>query len=186
MTLIRVFVSIHVPNTEPMDALRRDLKIAGARASPLEQTHITLRFIGDVDDSKVKRIEDAVRASVAGIGPFHARISGIGAFPNEKRPSVVWVGAEPADILGTIADNLGRELSARRIDYDSKPFKAHVTLARCRDGLGSRRVFEDYAGTAFSEFDCTEVLIMKSVLGPSGAKHTVLAKIPLEGPGQHI
>ena len=51
--MIRTFVSIPVPDTPEMDSLRKELRVAGIRPSPPEQTHITLRFIGDVQESKV-------------------------------------------------------------------------------------------------------------------------------------
>ena len=94
--MIRTFVSVPVPDTPEMDSLRRELRVAGIRPSPPEQTHITLRFIGDVQESKVKRIAACVERVSQGIAPFELRVSGIGAFPNENRPSVIWLGAEPA------------------------------------------------------------------------------------------
>lgn len=181
MADVRLFVSVAVPDTRELASLRGELRAAGARASPPEQTHLTLRFIGDVDESRVNDVAAAAKAAVAGVGPFRVELSGVGAFPNRHNPSVVWVGAEPADVLGGIADRLGRELSARGIGYDSKPFKAHVTVGRCRGGLGSQDVFSRRRAGPFASFECAEVLVMRSVLGPSGARHSVLRRIPLGG-----
>lgn len=138
--MIRVFVAVHVPRTEAADGLRSDLKAAGARTVPPDQTHITLSFIGDIDEKKVGRITECVRRAVDGFSPFEVSVSGTGAFPNESRPSVVWMGVEPAGLLRGIARNLDGALTAAGIGHDSKPFKAHVTVARCRDGLLQLRV----------------------------------------------
>lgn len=179
--MIRVFVAIHVPRTEEADRLRGELKAAGARTVPPAQTHLTLSFIGDVDEKKVPRIEDCVRRAVHGFSPFEMRLSGAGAFPNERRPSVVWMGVDPAGIPKAIAERLAENLSAAGIGHDTKPFKAHVTVARCRDGLRAPGLFEKYSRTEFCRFECREVLVMKSVLSPSGAEHTVLSRVPLDG-----
>ena len=177
--MIRTFVSIPVPDTPEMDSLRRELRVAGIRPSPPEQTHITLRFIGDVQESKVKRITACAERASQGIAPFDLRVSGIGAFPNENRPSVVWLGAEPAGTLRTLADRLADELRREGIGFDAKPFRAHVTVARSRDGDVPRRIFDSHRETLFSESRVDEVLVMRSDLGPGGAKHTVLARVPL-------
>lgn len=177
--MIRTFVSIPVPDTPEMDSLRRELRVAGIRPSPPEQTHITLRFIGDVQESKVKRITACAERASQGITPFDLRVSGIGAFPNQNRPSVVWLGAEPAGTLRTLADRLADELRTEGIGFDEKPFRAHVTVARSRDGDVPRRIFDSHRETLFSESRVDEVLVMRSDLGPGGAKHTVLARVPL-------
>lgn len=101
----------------------------------------------------------------------------MGAFPNTKNPSVIWVGASPSDVLGTIARRLEANLTEAGIDHDKKPFKAHVTVGRCRDGL--RRPVQFDKERVFSEFECVEALVMKSELGKGGARHTVLSRIPL-------
>ncbi len=181
MTLIRVFVSVPVPDTAETAALRDDIRsLDGVRPSPADQTHITLRFIGDVDDSKIKRITECVRRASEGVSPFEVTVSGTGAFPNERRPSVIWMGLDPADTLAGIANRLEKELSTSNVRFDSKPFKAHVTVGRCRDGAKVPRSFFESHDIEFCRFVCSEILVMKSELGPKGAKHTVLSRIPLE------
>lgn len=177
--IIRVFVSIPVPDTPDLQDLRRTLASAGARASPPEQTHLTLSFIGDVDESKVKRIVECVRRSVDGFTPMEITLSGLGAFPNERRPSVVWTGISPAGPIKAMAAKLEKNLTAAGIAHDGKPFKAHVTVARCRDSFMPPGVFDGTQRKVYCRFVFDEVLVMKSVLSPGGAKHSVLARIPL-------
>ena len=179
MPPIRVFVSIPVPDTAELEDLRRTLASAGVRPSPPEQTHLTLSFIGDVDESKVKRITECVRRAAEGFRPMEIILSGLGAFPNERRPSVVWTGVSPAGPLKAMAAKLEKNLAAAGIPHDGKPFKAHVTVARTRDSFVPPTVFEGTERKVYCRFVCYEVLVMKSVLGPGGAKHSVLSRIPL-------
>ena len=179
MSIIRTFISIPVPDTPAIDGLRGDLSSSGVRATPPEQTHITLCFIGDVDESKVKKITECVRRAASGFSPFEVTLSGVGAFPNERRPSIVWIGVNPAGILKALAAKIDKNLTDAGIAHDTKPFKAHVTIARCRDGFMPGDLFEDNRRTGFCRFECSEILVMKSVLSPSGAKHSVLSRVPL-------
>ncbi len=181
MSIVRTFVSIPVPDTPAMAELRSQLSSAGVRATPPEQTHITLCFIGDVDESKVKRITECVKRAASGFSPFEMTLSGVGAFPNERRPSVVWIGVTPANVVKALAAKIEKNLTDAGVAHDTKPFKAHVTIARCRDGFMPGGLFEENRRTGFCRFECTEVLVMKSVLAPSGAKHTVLSRVPLTG-----
>ncbi len=181
MSIIRTFISIPVPDTPAIASLRSDLSSAGVRATPPEQTHITLCFIGDVDESKVKKIAECVKRAASGFSPFEMTLSGVGAFPNERRPSVVWMGVTPANVLKALAAKIEKNLTDAGIAHDTKPFKAHVTIARCRDGFMPGDLFEEHRRTGFCRFECSEVLVMKSVLSPGGAKHTVLARVPLAG-----
>ena len=100
--LIRVFISIPIKDKNALASVLEDVKeIQNVKPSPLSQTHITLRFIGDVDDSKVKKIVRSVADAVQDIDPFDITLTGAGCFPNAKRPSVLWIGARPAEILTT-------------------------------------------------------------------------------------
>ena len=180
MSDIRVFISIEIPDKSSLDEPLAYLRsVRGVRTSPSEQIHITLRFIGDVDESKVDVIEDCVRRAVDGHGPFGITVSDAGAFPKRERPSVVWIGASPQQELSDIAGAIGRNLRAAGIDFDSKPFKSHITVGRCRDPVDLSGFFDAFSDREFARFQCSEILVMRSVLGPKGAKHTVLRRIGL-------
>ena len=178
MTLIRVFVSIPVPDTAPLKPFLEDIRaIDGIRPSPESQMHLTMKFIGDVDDRKVPRIADAVRKAVEGIPPFEVVLEGAGAFPSERSARVVWIGAKPADVLERISDGIGRNLSG--IQFDDKPFKSHMTIGRCSYKKDVSSLVSKYKGVRFASFECDSVLVMRSELGRSGAKHTVLESVSL-------
>ncbi len=178
MTLMRVFVSIPVPDVAPLEGVLADLRgMDGVRTVPEGQMHITMKFIGDVDDRKVPRIVEAVRRASEGVPPFEIALSRAGAFPRERSARVAWVGAEPTGTLKRIADGIGENLVG--IDYDRKPFKSHVTVGRCSFPKDLTAFAERHRDEEFMRFECREVLIMRSELGRSGAKHTVLERVLL-------
>ncbi len=180
MADIRVFVSIPVSDVTALGGVMSDLRsIKGVRVSPPEHVHITLRFIGDVDESKVDDIERCVKNAVFGKGVFTVSLCGAGAFFRHSRPSVVWIGADPHDRLKEMANAVGRSLRAAGIPFNGKPFKSHVTVGRCRGPVDLSGFFDAYSDREFTSFECGEILVMRSVFGQSEALYSVLRRVPL-------
>lgn len=178
---VRMFISVKAQGTASLDPLLTDIRLTdGVRAAPKDQLHITLKFIGDIDDRKLPKVERCVRSAVEGVGPFDVCLKDVGCFPNRKKPSVFWVGASPADVLTGMADRISANLAAENIQFDEKPFKSHLTVGRCKGPADLDGLFAKYAGKEFCTFRCSKVLIMRSELGPAGAKHTVMSEVPLE------
>ncbi len=176
---MRLFISIPVPRCEAMDALLKDVSgIKGVRPSPVSQTHITLLFLGETDERYVPKVVQAVRKASEDVSPFEIAIKGVGAFPDVRRPRVVWTGAEPANVLAKLSKGIASNLSG--IDYDSKPFKSHITIGRCQGPVDVSGLVERHSGEELARFVCDEILVMRSVLGPSGARHSVVERVPLK------
>ena len=177
---IRVFISIPVKDATVLQPLLKEVdSLSNVRASPISQMHITMRFIGDVDDGKVKRIRKAVEDAVQGESPFDITIKGAGCFPNRKRPSVIWIGADPGDVLKRIADRIAANLKASNVSFDEKPFKSHITIGRCKGPADVDDFLDRHKDEEFHRFTCDSILVMRSELGPAAAKHTVLERIDL-------
>lgn len=177
---IRMFLSIPVKDPSVLKGVLEDAdRIQNVRASPISQMHITVRFIGDIDDGKTKKVVRSIQEVVAGMEPFTVTIAGAGCFPNRNRPSVIWVGAEPGDVLKGIADRISVNLKTANIQFDEKPFKSHITVGRCKGPADVSSFLEKYSSAEFQSFLCDEILVMRSELGPKGAKHTVLERVPI-------
>jgi 2'-5' RNA ligase len=179
--MARIFVSIPVKDVSGLKGAMDELSsVRNVRASPANQIHITLRFIGDIDERRIPDVVSAVEAACSGTKPFEVSLKGAGCFPDARRPSVVWVGAEPSETLSGIAGRLSKELDSRGIDYDRKPFKSHVTIGRCRGPADIGSFLGSHEDEEFIRFRCASVKVMRSVLGPGGAKHTVEGTVMLE------
>jgi 2'-5' RNA ligase len=177
--MIRTFVEIAIPNRNLLKPLLDDLRrVPEVRVSPMSQLHITLAFVGDVDDKKVKKMTDRISSAVSGFGAFDITIGDTGRFPAKGKPNIVWVGAGPSDRLKVLADAVRKGLDDAGVDYDDKPFKAHITIGRCRGPTDVDGFIDGHHGM-LTTFTCDSIRLMKSELSPEGAKHTVLATIPL-------
>jgi 2'-5' RNA ligase len=181
---VRLFVAVELP-----DELRRavaEAVAAGRRRLPPagwvrpENLHLTLVFLGEVAAPRAAGIAPVLRPALAGRGPFTVRSAAPGAFPERGPVRVVWLGLEPASALGELADRLRAALSAERVPFDAKPFRAHVTLARARTAwpAGARANLDRIAPPERS-FALEEVVLFESDLRPEGARYRALDRLRL-------
>lgn len=172
---LRVFVSIPVPNTSGLTPLMRDLKtVRSVRTSNVGQLHITLRFIGDVDEERVEEIGAIVSDTVSHIPKARLNLKGLGTFPNERDPKILWVGIDTAIPLAHIAEELSEKFEKAGIPFDGKPFKPHVTVGRIDGRCNLSPILGKYRTTEFTTCIPAAVYVMKSELKPTGAEHTIL------------
>jgi 2'-5' RNA ligase len=174
------------------DALRREVaalseRLAGStsgwRFVPDSAVHLTLRFLGDVDEIRDRSSRDAWRVAAAESAAFSYRLEGLGVFPERGRPRILWAGVAEPGAGGGFSALAGRlELAARAAGFEpeERPFHPHWTLARAlRNGRATPP-----RGVAFSpdvEARVEVVSLFRSELGPTGARYTCLEQFPLAG-----
>lgn len=127
-----VFVAI-VPPPEVVTALAErlaDLPIPG-RLVPPPNFHITLRFVGKVEPVPYDRLL-ATLDTRSLVEPFRLRLGGIGAFPNRRRATVVWVGVEADSALADLAALIEDAVVMAGFEPEDRPFVPHLTVARLR------------------------------------------------------
>src|SRR5271167_2775135 len=132
----RLFVAIAIPERvrNEMVAVQRELKPLAAgdvRWTNAEQLHLTLKFLGKVPASSIEAVKQALAEACAGVAPFQLRAEGIGCFPNERQPRVVWTGFGGG---GHELAALQMRVAQRLAPFVEKPgaekFLAHATLGR--------------------------------------------------------
>jgi 2'-5' RNA ligase len=165
----RLFVAVYPPPhvVAALSALPRDDEEAGVRWVPVDQYHVTIRFLGNVDvDDAVFRL-DAVVADLApaevALGPQVSRLG----------RNVVCV---PASGLERLATAVGKATADIGEPPDPRPFRGHLTLARLR-----HRAACGITGTAFeARFVADQIDLVDSVTRPEGAQHSVLRSWSLD------
>ncbi|HEV2519800.1 MAG TPA: RNA 2',3'-cyclic phosphodiesterase [Thermoplasmata archaeon] len=145
--------------------------------------HFTIRFLGEVDDPTVGAIDGALREAAAGLESFRLTLSGIGAFPDWKRPRIVYVAAAVGRAqLVEVAGTVDRALATIGIPRDPRPFVPHVTLRRIRtasEARAAQRASDAAGDRAIADMRVGELLLKASELAPTGAIHRVLGRYPL-------
>ena len=182
---LRTFIALELsePLKEGILALGSSLKGRGVRASWVKRgaMHLTLKFLGDVEEGALEGLSRAVRRAASGTPPFRFETTELGAFPSPRRPRVIWLGVEPNEALFDLAEAVERELSELGFPRERRPFRPHITIGRIRDPGASvdiSRTLADLEGLR-KTVEVREVRVMKSTLLPSGAVHEVLEAAPL-------
>jgi len=110
-----------------------------------ENLHVTLRFLGDLGDSGVRRAGEAAGRGAKGHAAFTARLGAPGAFPSMNRPRVLWTGlTEGRDEAIALAKSVNQSLDHGGFGPADKPFKPHITLARVRERAEGVEAFGRY------------------------------------------
>lgn len=147
------------------------------RVVPSANWHVTLRFLGDMSEQKLPALTKVLHDGVPEPLHWSVRITGVGAFPQRSRPSVVWVGLKPDDAIRQLATSLNQALGAIGIKPESKSFRAHVTLARLkgRPTQALNQLLTEMADTELGTCELGEVVLMQSELTSSGAVYRRVA-----------
>ena len=153
--------------------------VGGARWLPLRQFHLTLRFIGEVDNRAFADIADGI--SDVACAPFSLRLRGVGHFPTRGPPRVLWAGVDAVGELMRLQGQIESRLRRLGQDPEGRNFAPHVTLARLKgvrlDRLGDYLAFHgDFVTPAIP---VTEFHLYSSTLGAKAAIHSVEASYPL-------
>lgn len=167
-------------------AAAADLRALGGAVSWVraENLHVTLRFLGSVDERTLGRVREALDEAAAATGPFTLTLGGFGGFPGAHAPRVVWVGVgDGAAALAGLYARLEGALARRGIAPEGRPFHGHVTLGRARDPRAGAALGPalERAAPPLGEVVVNAVHLMRSELDPAGARYSVLAQAPLGG-----
>ncbi|MCX6770953.1 MAG: RNA 2',3'-cyclic phosphodiesterase [Candidatus Micrarchaeota archaeon] len=173
---MRLFVAIKVPpglHPQIAQAAGHLRDCMGVKVLPPENWHLTLRFIGDVDEPTAKRIGDAL-AQVR-FAPFKVRLSGAGAYPSAHFPRAIFIAGESE---GAVALAAKVEDALAPFGLQKEKFSVHVTVARSK-GAGDIDAFLKNTGEV-GEFGVRSFVLMDSRLLPGGAAYEVLKECPAQ------
>ena len=184
--MIRAFIAVGIdPKTverisEATDQLKPS--IAGIRWAPLTNLHLTVKFLGDVEETTIDPIARALRQHIAPFPRFTINAKGLGVFPDVKRPQVLWVGLEGIH-LAELASTVETALKPLGFEPEKRGFKPHLTIGRWRQRDKSTAKFiaelERWAGYEFGKSEVRNIILFQSMLRPEGALHRPLEKILL-------
>jgi len=192
MEQIRTFIAIELPDDVKAALIRLQSSLKSERQPfmrwvHVEGIHLTLKFLGNVAAERVPEIREAMAKACRGIVPFHLELNGLGVFPNLRSPRVVWVGLiGEVGKLAALQASIEQALNPLGFPAENRPFTAHLTLGRLREGTTreERLRFGELVASTRSEgmpsFEVDTVSLMRSQLRPSGAVYSRLEYIALE------
>lgn len=180
--LLRLFIAAFLPE-ETKDALFRYVQslrssLRGVRWEPREKLHVTLRFLGDVDESRLENISADVGSAVRGSGRIDSAFDDFCLFPGPRNPRVLALGLLKTEQFQSVFDKVQEAVLRNGFEKEKRKFIPHVTLGRIRGSFeGIRRVPRPDR----AEFHITRIGLVQSELGPRGSRYTCLGEWDLGG-----
>jgi 2'-5' RNA ligase len=185
---MRVFVAINLSQNEKgrLETAARPLFESRFPMRWVEapNVHLTLKFLGEVNEDRLPELFAALNDAAAGQGSFEMAVNGFGAFPSLRRPRVAWAGIEANPRLSDLQQRVETALAALGFERERRGFHPHLTLGRARKHARSNEFkgFDELVSQLSYEdaFRVTAVDVMRSQLKPDGAVYSVIHSVPLE------
>lgn len=180
---MRLFVAIPLQGMHAQQVALLAGGIPHARWEPVDQLHLTLRFVGETDGGQRRALCEAL--GKLDMPSFDLSLAGTGHFPPRGEPRLLWVGVEPCPALIALQARIEQRVRALGFAPETRNFAPHVTIAHLQRSAPGRKVaaFLGYhAGFATPPFTVDHVTLMSSVLHPNGARHAVEAEFALTAP----
>lgn len=177
---MRHFVALHIPDDvrEKIAKLIRELRPLDNewKWPRVENLHVTLKFLGETPPDKLKNACDALR-NISSEWPIQIAFRGLGFFPNERRPRVLWIGMDAPPAISKLAAGIEDGLAGVGVPREERAFTPHLTLARNKDGQLAgelRSALAKYSSLQFGTMNATAFHLVESKLKSTGAEYTTL------------
>jgi len=180
---MRCFIAIDVEDffTEVFDELR---KIYGLKLVSPENLHVTLKFLGEIEESKVDKIHESMQQALKDFKSFEIDFRGVGTFPSLKYIRVVWIGIDKnkeriVEIQKAIDEKLFKNLNFKK----ESRFDPHLTIARVKIPKEKQKIIKTvsrFKNKKFGAFRVEKVILKKSKLTPHGPIYTKVREVCLQ------
>lgn len=194
MVSIRAFIAISLPDPvrQRLDEIEKHIQHAAGdtarravRWVPAQNIHLTLKFLGEVDTASIPTLSKLLAAETARHASFPLIIENTGAFPNLRRPRIIWAGVRESTPLARLQKSV--DVSTRALGYPSedRPFSAHLTLGRVSPQAGNAEIMalvhalESTSVGEIAAFPVELVHLFRSDLRPGGPIYTAVDHFPL-------
>ncbi len=191
---VRAFIAVEVPQTARQtlaEAVRElaDQTPGNVRWVDAQGIHLTLKFLGDIHTQDAGEIITALNSPVRQVSPFSLQLSGLGMFPNARRPRVLWAGIEgQQDSLSNLQQCVEGVLVQMNHPTERQTFSPHLTLGRVRDGISPgarRRIIQAMSAASPASMVVSEpwtveqVHLFRTTFTPQGSIYTSMGAVPL-------
>ncbi|MBI5026951.1 MAG: RNA 2',3'-cyclic phosphodiesterase [Nitrospirae bacterium] len=190
---LRCFIAVELPETVKiaLNNLQEELKKTEADVKWVrpDGMHLTLKFLGYVEEENIKEIVNTMDRICREYPPFNLEVRGAGMFPNIRAPRVLWVSVEGNNILAGLQAAIEKEMASLGFEKEDRPFTAHLTLGRVKSFRGRERLIEVmqlHKEDIFGFMEVKSISLMKSDLRPTGAQYTRLAELTLGQGGGNV
>jgi len=178
--LPRIFFGLELPPGIKSRLLKVRSAVPGAKWQSAEQLHITLLFLGSVEEEVVSAVCDQAREIL--MEPFVLGVAGLSCFGHPQKPRNLWAGVQPEAPVAGLHDGLKGRMTNLGFEIGGRTFRPHITLARFKRQAGSvEDLLTEHTDSEFGHFPVTEFVLFGSKPGPTESVYTVIERFPLRG-----
>ena len=183
---IRLFLAVTPPPQELLRVQRATLALRdefpAARWIPPENQHVTIKFLGAVEEPRMQSLVDACRGLAPGLASGPATMSGLGVFPAARRATVLWAGiVDASGGLAALEGSVAARCAELGWPREKRPFSPHLTLARFRAPTRVDPTTLSAGAIEGQEWPIDRFQLYRSRLSPKGARYEVLHEFVLGG-----
>ena len=177
MSSFRGFIAIEINATATLLEFENEIKKTGADVKLVEpkNIHITLKFLGDVEENLVDNIENIMKDAVDQLQPFTIKLKGTGVFPHQNYVRVIWIGIKDGQVIEKISHAIDERLSTLGFKKEKRGFSPHLTIGRVKTAKNKQQLLttiEKYGDREFCVQQITSITLKKSDLTPAGPIYT--------------
>jgi 2'-5' RNA ligase len=190
MTRVRAFLAIPLPRE--LKSSIRDLqgslraKIPAVRWTSPENLHLTLHFFGDVTQETLEKIKVSVLSVKRCHRPLLVEVKGLGAFPNPRRPRIIWLGLEPKDPLRRLHKDYQNVLQRIGVTTEVQDYTPHLTIGRLRQQKPDLTdLFKSVGHTLIGQLPIDKLVLFESRFFSGGTEHIPLLTVKLDETTEH-
>ncbi len=183
----RTFIAIDIPLEESIVKQINKLKAEFANEKikwiKAHQYHITIQFLGNVEDADISPINESLGKVTEGFGEFPLQLEEFGVFRNLRNPGILWIGFRPCDELAKLKNAIEDEMTGFGFEKSDKPFSPHLTIARIkafRQKEKLKELIDRYSGKTLQLVHVGEIILYESILKPDGPEYKVIKKHSLK------
>lgn len=194
---MRTFIAIELSENLKnflAELIKVKANLEGISVVKKENFHITLKFLGEVEDRIIPNLSKILISIANQFEPFSLKLTHPGVFPDKIRPKVIWIGTENNDTLKKLAKQIDERVHELGFQKENREYKSHITLARVKNYQNGRYLFQQILKN-FSEYTSNlnfqngsdqrleifvkDFVLMKSTLTPQGSIYEILERFPL-------
>jgi 2'-5' RNA ligase len=182
----RIFIAVKVePEAELLSMIstvKALLRVENIKWVDPANIHITLAFLGDTEEKKIKILANMLKERITGFQGFSFVLAGAGVFKNYRDPRVIWIGIKSHEMLSGLYDKIADGLNENGFGIEERQFRPHLTIGRIKsvkDTENLKTVLEKYRDTEFQKIEINEVILFESILLQTGPIYKPLGKYPL-------
>jgi RNA 2',3'-cyclic 3'-phosphodiesterase len=188
---MRLFIAAIIPESALIKIITVQDSLKTGFGSSIRWTnpdaiHLTLKFLGEVPESKKPALWKSVELSCNDVSSFELECSKIGVFPNISVPKIIWLGLNLPPEPGCLQKEININLENFGIEKENRDFSPHLTLGRVNSILSGKEIsflkkkILESSSEVFTSFHIDKICLIKSELKPSGPIYTVLNTIFLK------